>query len=113
GGRQGRQGRCRLRGRGAEALGADRRRLDQEGQRQGHRWGQGARGVPRGAEEGRRRSVSQPAASWKGYAEGILGVAASAILLSMMLLTVVDVVARYGLDRRVRCAVEVTERLLT
>jgi len=56
--------------------------------------------------------VSQPAASWKGYAEGILGVAASAILLSMMLLTFVDVVARYGLNRPVRGAFEVTELLL-
>ena len=56
--------------------------------------------------------MSQPAAGWKGYAEGILGVAASAILLSMMLLTFVDVVARYGLNRPVHGAFEVTELML-
>jgi TRAP-type C4-dicarboxylate transport system permease small subunit len=56
--------------------------------------------------------VSVPAASWKGRAEDILGVAASAILLSMMLLTFVDVVARYGLSRPVRGAFEVTELML-
>jgi len=56
--------------------------------------------------------VSVPAASWKGRAEGILGVAAAAILLSMMLLTFVDVVARYGLSRPVRGAFEVTELML-
>jgi TRAP-type C4-dicarboxylate transport system permease small subunit len=42
----------------------------------------------------------------------ILGVAASAILLAMMLLTVVDVVARYVFNRPVRGAFEVTELML-
>jgi TRAP-type C4-dicarboxylate transport system permease small subunit len=42
----------------------------------------------------------------------ILGVAASAILLTMMSLTVVDVVARYVFNRPLRGAFEVTELLL-
>jgi TRAP-type C4-dicarboxylate transport system permease small subunit len=56
--------------------------------------------------------VSGPAAGWKRHAEAILGVAASAILLAMMLLTFVDVVARYVFNRPVRGAFEVTELLL-
>ena len=46
------------------------------------------------------------------YAEALLGVAASAILLAMMLLTVVDVVARYVFSRPLRGAFEVTELML-
>jgi TRAP-type C4-dicarboxylate transport system permease small subunit len=42
----------------------------------------------------------------------MLGVAASAILLGMMLLTVVDVIARYVFNRPLRGAFEVTELLL-
>jgi TRAP-type C4-dicarboxylate transport system permease small subunit len=49
---------------------------------------------------------------WKRRAEALLGVAASAILLGMMLLTVVDVVARYVFNRPLRGAFEVTELLL-
>jgi TRAP-type C4-dicarboxylate transport system permease small subunit len=49
---------------------------------------------------------------WKRDADAILGVAASAILLAMMLLTVVDVVARYGFSRPLRGAFEVTELML-
>ena len=45
-------------------------------------------------------------------AEALLGVAASVILLAMMLLTVVDVVARYVFNRPVRGAFEVTELML-
>ena len=45
-------------------------------------------------------------------ADTILGVAASAILLAMMLLTFVDVVARYVFSRPVRGAFEVTELML-
>ncbi len=45
-------------------------------------------------------------------ADALLGVAASAILFSMMALTVVDVVARYGFSRPLRGAFEVTELLL-
>jgi TRAP-type C4-dicarboxylate transport system permease small subunit len=56
--------------------------------------------------------VSAPPPRWKRDADAILGVAASAILLAMMLLTVVDVVARYGFSRPVRGAFEVTELML-
>ena len=45
-------------------------------------------------------------------ADLILGVAASAILLGMMLLTVVDVVGRYVFRRPLRGAFEVTELML-
>jgi TRAP-type C4-dicarboxylate transport system permease small subunit len=45
-------------------------------------------------------------------ADALLGIAASAILLAMMLLTVVDVVARYVFSRPVRGAFEVTELML-
>jgi TRAP-type C4-dicarboxylate transport system permease small subunit len=49
---------------------------------------------------------------WERRAEIILGVAASAILFAMMLLTFVDVVARYLFNRPVRGAFEVTELML-
>ena len=49
---------------------------------------------------------------WKRHADALLGVAASAILLAMMFLTVVDVVARYVFSRPVRGAFEVTELML-
>ncbi len=42
----------------------------------------------------------------------MLGVVASAILFAMMLLTVVDVVARYAFNRPLRGAFEVTELML-
>ena len=48
----------------------------------------------------------------KRRADAILGGAASAVLLAMMLLTVVDVVGRYVLNRPVRGAFEVTELML-
>jgi TRAP-type transport system small permease protein len=51
-------------------------------------------------------------ASGKPRADALLGIAASAILLLMMLLTVVDVVARYIFSRPVRGAFEVTELML-
>jgi TRAP-type C4-dicarboxylate transport system permease small subunit len=56
--------------------------------------------------------VSPPTQWWKRHADALLGVAASTILLAMMLLTVVDVVARYGFSRPVRGAFEVTELML-
>ena len=56
--------------------------------------------------------MTPPEHPWPRRAEAVLGVAASAILLGMMLLTVVDVVARYGFSRPVRGAFEVTELLL-
>ena len=51
-------------------------------------------------------------AGWKRPAELLLGVAASALLFAMMLLTVVDVVARYVFNRPIRGAFEVTELML-
>jgi TRAP-type C4-dicarboxylate transport system permease small subunit len=56
--------------------------------------------------------VSIPARGWTRHVEGVLGVAASAILFAMMVLTFVDVVARYVFSRPVRGAFEVTELLL-
>jgi TRAP-type C4-dicarboxylate transport system permease small subunit len=56
--------------------------------------------------------VSAPDRGWKRHADSLLGVAASAILLAMMFLTVVDVVARYIFSRPVRGAFEVTELML-
>ena len=56
--------------------------------------------------------VTDSAPVWERRVEGLLGVAASIILLAMMLLTFVDVVARYVLNRPVRGAFEVTELLL-
>jgi TRAP-type C4-dicarboxylate transport system permease small subunit len=49
---------------------------------------------------------------WKRRVDALLGVAASAILLLMMALTVVDVVARYVFSRPLRGAFEVTELML-
>ena len=49
---------------------------------------------------------------WERHAEIVLGVAASAILFAMMVLTFVDVVARYVFSRPVRGAFEVTELML-
>ena len=49
---------------------------------------------------------------WERRAELVLGAAASAILLAMMLLTFVDVVARYLFNRPVRGAFEMTELML-
>ncbi len=49
---------------------------------------------------------------WKRRADRLLGVAASVVLLAMMLLTTVDVVARYVFSRPVRGAFEVTELML-
>jgi len=56
--------------------------------------------------------VTAPAPGWKRRADALLGVGASAILLAMMALTVVDVVARYVFSRPVRGAFEVTELML-
>jgi len=56
--------------------------------------------------------VTAPDQGWKRHADSLLGVAASAILLAMMFLTVVDVVARYVFSRPVRGAFEVTELML-
>jgi TRAP-type C4-dicarboxylate transport system permease small subunit len=56
--------------------------------------------------------VNAPDRAWTRHAEAVLGVAASAILFVMMLLTFVDVVARYVFSRPVRGAFEVTELML-
>jgi len=56
--------------------------------------------------------VTVPLADGKRRADALLGVAASVILFAMMLLTAVDVVARYWLKRPVRGAFEVTELML-
>jgi TRAP-type C4-dicarboxylate transport system permease small subunit len=56
--------------------------------------------------------VNAPHQGWTRHAEAVLGVAASAILFAMMLLTFVDVVARYVFNRPVRGAFEVTELML-
>ncbi len=55
--------------------------------------------------------MTAPEHPWQRRAEAVLGVAASAILLGMMLLTVVDVIARYAFNRPLRGAFEVTELL--
>src|SRR5262245_29749160 len=49
---------------------------------------------------------------WERKADAVLGIAASAILFCMMLLTFLDVVARYLLNRPIRGGFEVTELLL-
>ena len=56
--------------------------------------------------------MNDPAPGWERRVESVLGVAASSILAAMMLLTVVDVVARYVFNRPVRGAFEVTELML-
>jgi TRAP-type C4-dicarboxylate transport system permease small subunit len=58
--------------------------------------------------------MTDPAAGpgWERRADAVLGVAASAILFAMMLLTFVDVVARYVFNRPLRGAFEVTELML-
>jgi TRAP-type C4-dicarboxylate transport system permease small subunit len=53
-----------------------------------------------------------PGSPLKRRVEAVLGAAASGILLAMMLLTFVDVVARYLFSRPVRGAFEVTELML-
>ena len=56
--------------------------------------------------------MSVPEHRWERRVEAILGVVASAILFAMMLLTFVDVVARYVFNRPLRGAFEVTELML-
>ena len=56
--------------------------------------------------------MSIPEHHWERRVEVLLGVAASAILFAMMVLTFVDVVARYLFSRPVRGAFEVTELML-
>ncbi len=56
--------------------------------------------------------MSVPEDRWERRVEALLGVAASAVLFAMMVLTFVDVVARYVFNRPVRGAFEVTELML-
>ena len=56
--------------------------------------------------------MTAPAPDWKRRTDALLGVAASVVLLAMMLLTVVDVIARYRFKMPVRGAFEVTELML-
>ena len=56
--------------------------------------------------------MSESRHHWQRRADAALGVAASAILFTMMLLTFVDVVGRYLVSRPVRGAFEVTELML-
>ena len=56
--------------------------------------------------------MTAPARRWERHADSLLGAAASTILMAMMLLTVVDVVARYVFNRPLAGAFEVTELML-
>jgi TRAP-type C4-dicarboxylate transport system permease small subunit len=56
--------------------------------------------------------MNAPEHKWERQADAVLGVAASILLLGMMLLTFVDVVARYLINRPIRGGFEVTELLL-
>jgi TRAP-type C4-dicarboxylate transport system permease small subunit len=56
--------------------------------------------------------VTPARSAWGRRVEGLLGVAASTILLGMMLLTFSDVIARYLFNRPFAGAFEVTELLL-
>ena len=56
--------------------------------------------------------MSAPAKAWERRADAVLGIAASILLSCLMLVTFVDVVARYLFNRPIRGAFEVTELLL-
>jgi TRAP-type C4-dicarboxylate transport system permease small subunit len=56
--------------------------------------------------------VSEPAKVWERRADAVLGIAASVLLLCLMLMTFSDVVARYLFNRPIRGAFEITELLL-
>jgi TRAP-type C4-dicarboxylate transport system permease small subunit len=56
--------------------------------------------------------VNTPQHTWERRADAVLGIAASALLLLMMLLTFADVVARYLFNRPIRGAFEITELVL-
>lgn len=56
--------------------------------------------------------MSQPEKAWERRVDAVLGIAASILLLCLMLLTFVDVVARYLFNRPIRGGFEITELLL-
>jgi TRAP-type transport system small permease protein len=53
-----------------------------------------------------------PEHKWERQADAVLGIAASVLLLCMMVLTFADVVARYLLDRPIKGGFEITELAL-
>src|SRR6185369_3514159 len=53
--------------------------------------------------------MSAPEHKWERRADAVLGIAASALLFGMMVLTFFDVVGRYLLNRPIRGAFEITE----
>jgi TRAP-type C4-dicarboxylate transport system permease small subunit len=56
--------------------------------------------------------VNAPERVWERRADAVLGIAASALLLMMMVLTFADVVARYLINHPIRGAFEITELTL-
>ena len=56
--------------------------------------------------------MSEPEKAWERRADAVLGIAASILLLCMMVLTFADVVARYLFNRPIRGGFEITELLL-
>lgn len=56
--------------------------------------------------------MSVPEHRWERRVDAMLGAAASTLLMLLMLLTFVDVVARYAFNRPLRGAFELTELLL-
>lgn len=56
--------------------------------------------------------MNVPEHRWERHADAVLGVAASTLLMLLMLLTFVDVVERYVFNRPLRGAFELTELLL-
>ncbi len=56
--------------------------------------------------------MDQPASAWEARIDAVLGIAASAILFVLMMITFVDVVARYLFNFPLRGAFEVTELML-
>ncbi len=56
--------------------------------------------------------MSAPEPKWERQVDAVLGVAASVLLFCMMLLTFVDVIARYLLNRPIRGGFEITELAL-
>ena len=56
--------------------------------------------------------MSQPERKWERRVDAVLGISASILLFGMMLLTFVDVVARYLFNRPIRGGFEMTELVL-
>ena len=56
--------------------------------------------------------MSQPERKWERRVDAVLGIGASILLFGMMLLTFVDVVARYLFNRPIRGGFEMTELVL-